>query len=189
MLLRYLQQCATESGRMPTQREIAEHFRLRTTSSLRVLLDRLEQQGFLTRDPLRARGIRLTQMGQPRRGLPVVGFVQAGPLTEAEEVVAGYLEAGEDFDPERHFCLIVRGDSMIDAHIADGDVAVIRRQPTCENGQIAVALVNHEATLKRVFKERRQLRLEPANRRLKPFTVTDATICGVLVRVIRDYRV
>lgn len=189
MLLEYLRECVAEHGRMPVLREMAEHFGLETTSSFRLLLKRLEAQGLVTKESFKARSIQLTEKAWPQRGVPVVGFVAAGPFTEAVEVVAGHLEVGEEFDSQQHFCLVVRGESMIEAQIADGDVAVIRRQETCENGQIAVVLVEQEATLKRVYRERRQLRLVPANSQLKPFVVKDAAIKGVLVRIIRDYRV
>lgn len=188
-LLEYLRQCVEETGRMPVLKEMADHFGLRTTSSFCVLLARLEQKGFLKKESFKARSIQLTEKARGPGGLPVVGFVAAGPFTEAVEVVAGHLDVGDDFDAQRHFCLVVRGDSMIEAQIADGDIAVIRRQETCENGQIAVVVVDHEATLKRVYRERRQLRLEPANSRLKPFVVKDAVVKGVLVRILRDYRV
>lgn len=188
-LLEFLRQQAAETGRVPALREMAEHFGLKTTSSFRLLLERLERNGFLRKESFKARSIQLTEKAWPQDGVPVVGFVAAGPFTEAVEVVAGHLEVGDEFDPQRHFCLVVRGDSMIDAQIADGDIAVIRRQETCENGAIAVVVVDQEATLKRVYRERKQLRLEPANSRLQPFVVKEATIKGVLVRIIRDYRV
>lgn len=188
-VLKFLQATAIEGDRVPALREIADHFGLSTTSSIRRLLDRLEQQGFVKRESYKARSIQLTEKASPHRGLPILGRIAAGPPTEAVQSIKGYIDIGKRFDSERYFGLEVKGDSMIDAHIVDGDVAVIQRQETCEDGEIAAVVLtdDNEATLKRVFFKRGYVQLVPANRKLKPIRAKNVAIMGVLVSLLRDY--
>ena len=92
---------------------------------------------------------------------------------------------GDAYDSGHHFGLIVQGDSMIEAHIVEGDIAVIRRQETCNNGDIVAAVIDGEATLKRFFRHQDHVLLKPENKRMKPLRVSDVTIRGVLVGLIR----
>jgi repressor LexA len=92
------------------------------------------------------------------------------------------------FDSDHHFCLKVKGDSMIEDHIAEGDYVVVRKQETCRNGEIAVVLVdNDDATLKRFYRERDRIRLEPANSKMKPIYAKNVSVLGIVVGVIRKY--
>jgi repressor LexA len=175
-------------GYGPTVREIGAHFGIRSPNGVMCHLKALEKKHMIVRDERMSRAIQLTDAPQLKRtSLPLVGQVAAGtPVLAVEN--RERVDFAPLFDDSQQFCLKVRGDSMIDAHIADGDYAIIRRQTTARDGDIVVALVDgQEATLKRFYKERGRIRLEPANSSLKPIYSSDVEILGVLVGVIRKY--
>ena len=175
-------------GYGPTVREIGAHFGIRSPNGVMCHLKALEKKQMIVRDERMSRAIQLTDAPQLKRtSLPLVGQVAAGtPVLAVEH--RERVDFAPLFDDSQQFCLKVRGDSMIDAHIADGDYAIIRRQTTARDGDIVVALVDgQEATLKRFYKERGRIRLEPANSSMKPIYSSDVEILGVLVGVIRKY--
>jgi repressor LexA len=175
-------------GYGPTVREIGAHFGIRSPNGVMCHLKALEKKQMIVRDERMSRAIQLTDAPQLKRtSLPLVGQVAAGtPVLAVEN--RERIDFAPLFDDSQQFCLKVRGDSMIEAHIADGDYAIIRRQTTARDGDIVVALVDgQEATLKRFYKERGRIRLEPANSSLKPIYSSDVEILGVLVGVIRKY--
>jgi repressor LexA len=180
-------------GYGPTVREIGQHFKIRSPNGVMCHLKALEKKGLILRDrsPSSSHGlsraIRLSDEYQEPKGFPLAGQIAAGVLHEA-------IEQGErvDFDEffssrnKNLFVLEVRGDSMIEDQIADGDYVVIRKQRTARKGQIVVALTDeNEATLKRWFPERNRIRLEPANSSMKPIYVKNARVLGVVVGVVR----
>jgi repressor LexA len=122
---------------------------------------------------------------EPSRGLVVVGRIAAGVPIDAIEDHERF-DLANAFDPDQHFLLRVKGDSMIDAHIADGDLVVIRKQETCENGEVVAAVIDGEATLKRFYRRKNHVELQPANQRLKSLRVKSVEIRGVVVGVIRQ---
>ena len=183
-VLRFLQQQHLKGRPSPTLREIAEHVGHKTTLSVQRILDRLEQQGIIRREPQQARNIRLTARALPKRGLLLMGRIAAGPLAEAIESQELF-DLGEEYDPDTHRGLRVIGSSMIEAHILDGDIAVIRLQETCEDGEIVAAEVDGEATLKRFYRRKDHVLLKPENKQMKPIRVQDVKIRGVLVGLIR----
>jgi len=183
----FLKEKIVNRGYGPTVREIGKHFRIRSPNGVMCHLKALEKKGLITRESHMSRAIQLTEAPQQRMSLRLAGQIAAGNPLEAIEQ-----DEKVDFSPlfntEDHFCLRVKGDSMVDDQIAEGDYVVVRKQKTCRNGDIAVALVDgEEATLKRFYKEANRIRLEPANSRLKPIYSNDVQVLGVVVGVIRKY--
>jgi repressor LexA len=176
-------------GYGPTVREIGVQFNISSPNGVMCHLKALEKKGLITREPNMSRAIMLATEGPERSsGLPLAGQIAAGVLHEAvaqDERV----DFGEMFDSDDVFVLKVRGDSMIEDQIADGDYVVIRKQNTAERGQIVVALTDeNEATLKRWFPEAKRIRLEPANSTMKPIYVTNAKVLGIVIGVVRKLK-
>jgi len=174
-------------GYGPTVREIGEAFDIRSPNGVMCHLKALETKGLIHRDPRHARAIQLADHRPPSVGVPLMGRVAAGAPIQAVENPER-LEFNELFGNPDFIALQVRGQSMIEDHIADGDYVIIRKQETAENGQRVVAMINNEATLKRFYRKKDQIRLEPANETMEPIIVNsteDAQIVGVLVGVVR----
>jgi repressor LexA len=156
----------------PTLQDIATHLEIRGNLGVLRHLAALEKKGYIRRTPGSSRGIALSGRSSAL-SLPVVGSVAAGPLSEALEHVEGYLSVDASLvKGDDSFVLRVRGDSMIGAQISDGDLAVVRPQSTADNGDIVVAMLNGEATLKRFYKEAGQIRLQPENSHLQPIILS-----------------
>jgi repressor LexA len=176
-------------GYGPTVREIGNEFGIKSPNGVMCHLKALQKKGLIHREPNMSRAIQLLDdpTMAPPAGLKLVGRIAAGQPLEAveqdEELVFTDWEGAED-----KFALRVTGESMIDEHIADGDYVVIQRQEQARDGQIvAVRDDDGEATLKRFFKERNRVRLEPANKAMKPIFRDRVNILGVLVGVVRKY--
>ncbi len=175
-------------GYGPTVREIGKAYGIRSPNGVMCHLKALEKKGLITREEHMSRAIALTDQPQLKRtSLPLAGTIAAGtPVLAVEDMER--VDFAPLFREEDHFCLRVKGDSMIDDQIAEGDFAVIRRQRTARDGDIVAALVDgSDATLKRFYKEKNRFRLQPANSRLKPIYSDDVEVLGVLVGVIRQY--
>lgn len=175
-------------GYGPTVREIGEKFKIRSPNGVMCHLKALEKKELITREPNMSRAIQLATEPASDRGLPLAGRVAAGVLHEAIEQDER-VDFGDMFDvaDKDLFVLEVRGDSMIDAQIADGDYIVVRRQRTARKGQIVVAQTDDgEATLKRWFPEKRRIRLQPANKSMKPIYAKNVKVLGVLIGVVRQ---
>jgi repressor LexA len=177
-------------GYGPTVREIGLEFRIKSPNGVMCHLKALQKKGLIHREPNMSRAIQLlddpTSAHQPT-GLKLLGRIAAGQPLEAIEH-AEELEFGDWAGAEDKFALKVVGNSMIDEHITDGDYVVIRRQETARDGQIvAVRDVDGEATLKRLFREKNRVRLEPANKTMKPIYRDRVDVLGVLVGVVRRY--
>lgn len=172
-------------GYGPTVREIGDQFQIRSPNGVMCHLKALERKGIITREQKRSRAIELSEP-LSRHSLPLRGKIAAGsPLQAVEQTES--VDFGPFFDDE-HFCLQVTGQSMIEAQITDGDYVVVRKQKTCKDGEIVVALVDgEEATLKRCYKENNRVRLEPANSSMKPIFASNVEILGVVEGVIRQY--
>jgi len=175
-------------GYGPTVREIGTAFDIRSPNGVMCHLKALERKGLISREQHMSRAIQLTDQPQLKRtSLPLAGHIAAGsPSTAIEQ--NDRVEFSHLFQEPDHFCLKVRGESMIEAHIADGDYAIIRRQPTARDGEIVAALVDgSDATLKRLYRESDRIRLDPANSRFQPIYSQNVQVLGVLVGVIRQY--
>ena len=174
-------------GYGPTVREIGQHFDIKSPNGVMCHLKALEKKGLIKREVFSARAIQLLDHRHPSPTLPLLGSVAAGTPTEAPSQDER-LDFGELFAGSNHFALRVRGQSMIEDHIDDGDYVVIRKQDTADNGERVVAMVDNEVTLKRFFQDKNAIRLEPANGTMAPIVVgpnSDARILGVLVGVLR----
>ena len=190
---------ADKMGYPPTVREIGKAVGLHSSSTVHVHLANLEKAGVLRRDPSKPRALEiLVETARSARdavgsavtggngGLPLVGRVSAGPGMLAEENVEDYVEVpemigGRDGD----FLLEVRGESMKNAGIVDGDLVVVRPQPVADDGEIVVALLGEDATVKRLFREEDHIRLQPENEEMEPIRTTDAELVGRVIGLIR----
>lgn len=175
-------------GYGPTVREIATQFGIQSPNGVVCHLKALEKKGLITREPNMSRAIQLAAEPIEERGLPLFGSIAAGVLHEAIEQNER-VDFQEMFNPtsKNLFALKVKGESMIEDQIADGDYVVVQKQRTARKGQIVVALTDEgEATLKRWFPEKNRIRLEPANSTMKPIFVKDARVLGVVVGVVRQ---
>ena len=183
-VLEYIKQ-RLEDGYPPTVREICSEFGFKSTSTAHRYIASLTEKGLLEKASNQNRAIKL--VGSNGVKVPLVGTVTAGqPITAIEEIT-DYL----NFQPERHytnplFALKVRGESMINAAILDGDIVIVEQVPVAENGEIVVALVENEsATVKRFYKEDGHFRLQPENDTMEPIIVDEVKILGRVVAVIR----
>jgi len=175
-------------GYGPTVREIGGHFDISSPNGVMCHLRALEKKGLITREPNMSRAIQLAaEATEAEDGLPLAGTVAAGVMHQAYDR-EDRINFGKMFVKKNQFVLEVTGDSMIDAHIQDGDYVVITRQRTALPGQMVVAQTEDgEATLKYWFpeKSRKRIRLQPANSRMKPIYVKDVKVLGVVAGVVR----
>ena len=176
-------------GYPPSVREICQAVGLKSTSTVHAHLNHLEDQGLIRRDSTKPRALEVVDGTMARsRSVPLVGRVTAGLPILAVENIEDYLVLPQNMlGRDEMFCLRVQGESMIDAGIMDGDIVVLRKQDTAENGEIVVALVDDEATLKRIFYEEDRVRLQPENTTMDPIYVESATVLGKLTALIRQF--
>lgn len=191
-VLDFLIERVRRKGYPPTIREIADHIGITGPKGAKKFLDILERKGYISRLSKGSRAIEILRPHIPHvHMVPVIGRIRAGAPLLAVENIEGEIA----LDPslargDNLFFLKVEGESMIDAHIQDGDYALIRPQPVAENGEIVAALIDGEATLKRFYKEGDKIRLEPANPKMGPITLwqTDnVSILGKVIGVFRSY--
>jgi repressor LexA len=186
----FIKRYSAKHGYPPTVRDIGKAIGLTSSSTVHTHLANLEKIGLLRRDPSKPRAIEMLVDTAKRAvgpsGLPLVGRVAAGAPVLAEENIEDHVEvpelAGGDVG---EYVLRVSGDSMVDAGILDGDHVVVRKQETARNGEIVVALVGEEATVKRYFKESDHIRLQPENDAHEPIRTRDVDILGRVVGVCR----
>jgi len=174
-------------GYGPTVREIGLAFDIKSPNGVMCHLKALEKKGLIKREGFSARAIQLIDVRLHESGLPLLGQVAAGQPTEAV-LQEERLEFNQLFGGPDHFALKVRGQSMVEDHITDGDFVVIRKQNTAQNGDRVVAMVDNEVTLKRYYREKNHIRLEPANGSMEPIIVLpeeDPQILGILIGVLR----
>ena len=191
-ILDYIVQHTDAHGYPPTVREIGEAVNLRSSSSVHAHLCAMEQCGLICRDAVLTRAIRVT-MGnvesfKPKRvlNLPVVGRVAAGtPMLADENIEDTYPVPREFLAGGDGFMLRVKGESMIDDGIKDGDYVIVRRQSVADNGDTVVAMVEDEATVKRFYKESGRIRLQPSNRTMGPLYYDRVEIIGKVVGLVR----
>jgi repressor LexA len=173
-------------GYGPTVREIGAGFKIKSPNGVMCHLKALEKKGLITREAHMSRAIQITEP-LSKMTLPLVGRVAAGNPRAAFEQNE-QVDFSNLFGSDNQFCLKVTGDSMIEAQIAEGDYVVVKKQKTCRDGDIVVALVDgEEATLKRFYKEAHRVRLEPANSTMQPIYASHVDILGVVTGVIRRY--
>ena len=194
--LSFLTKYIRENGYPPTIREMVYHLKLASTNSVKKYLDILERKGYIKRIPNSPRAIEVcTETPESHAKLiPVVGRVRAGTPHLAVEDITGHLAIDASVARwDDTFFLRVEGDSMIDAHIQDGDFVLVKSQQTAENGDIVVAIINDEATVKKFFRKDNSIYLEPANSTMKPIIIrkeqaSDMVIAGKVVTVLRQIK-
>ncbi len=185
-----------QRGYPPTIRELGKLLGIKSLRGVTTHLDAIQKKGFLKREP-RARSISLLDLVAPfeqAMRIPILGRIRAGAPMLAQEQVEGHVVIdgawiGPGGQPgSEHFALQVRGDSMINAGILDGDFVIVRQQPVVQNGEIAVALLDDEATVKRFYQEEERVRLQPEHPSMEPLIVTkpqEVTVLGKVVAVFR----
>ena len=185
-ILDYITQQIGE-GIPPSVREICTALQIKSTSTVHKYLKELEEGGYIVREENLKRAIRLPGSGTVQ--VPLLGTVTAGmPILAVEEIEEYIPFRTRSSDGKNLFALHVRGESMINAGILDGDIIVARRESTVENGEIVVAMVEDEATVKRFFKENGHYRLQPENETMDPIIVESCTILGKVIACLRIYR-
>jgi len=198
-ILAYVNAHVDEHGYPPTVREIGQAVGLTSPSTVHAHLEKLERAGLIRRDATKPRALEVIEGGRSRRGavvelappshstvLPLVGEVAAGSPVVAEDRVEDYLTVPDQLAPDADFVLTVKGDSMINAGILDGDLVVVRKQADARNGEIVVALVGDEdATVKRFFRDGGRVRLQPENDALEPMYPDEVQILGTVKAVLR----
>lgn len=181
----FIRDCIRTRGYGPTVREVGKQFGISSPNGVMCHLKALEKKGLISREPNMSRAIQLTTETAQGTGLPLAGRIAAGALHEAISQDER-IDFADFFNSDDMFVLEVRGDSMIEDCIADGDYVVIRKQETARRGEIVVALTDdNEATLKRWYPENGRIRLEPANSSMEPIYVKNAKVLGVVVGVVR----
>ena len=186
----YIAACIQEQGYAPSAREIGEAVGLKSPSTVHFHLKRLEEAGVIAKGAGKGRAIALTEQAQrpqPEERIPIVGNVAAGSPILAEECIEDYLTFDTGGHGEEYFALRVRGESMLNAGILPGDLVVVRRQQTANNGEIVVALLEDEATVKRLSRRNGKTWLLPENDDYSPIDGTYATIMGKVTAVVRWY--
>jgi len=193
-ILNYMKMEINKKGYPPSVREICEAVSLRSTSTVHGHLSKLEDKGYIRRDPTKPRAIEILSndpfndlsYNKEIVNIPVIGKVTAGqPILAVENIEDVFPLPMEFIDHGNTFILSVKGDSMIEAGILDNDYVVIRQQSFASNGDIIVALIDDEATIKRFFKEADHIRLQPENSLMEPIILNDVVILGKVTGVFR----
>lgn len=191
-ILDYITGFVEANGYSPSIREIGDHFNLSSPATIHAHIENLKKKGFLTTESNEARSIELTSVDMDflrAVEIPLAGLITAGEPIEAiegNETMA--VSADLVHDPENSYVLKVKGESMIEEGILDGDYVIVERNPSPQNGDIVVALLNNAyATLKKFYRETNRIRLQPANASMKPFYAKDPLIQGVVRGIIRKF--
>jgi repressor LexA len=190
-ILEFIKMQLLDKGYPPSVREICSAVGLRSTSTVHGHLERLEKKGYIRRDPTKPRAIEVIDIVSRKEmiNIPVIGTVTAGLPILAVENIEDTFSIPINFvkSTSELFMLTISGESMIDAGILDGDKVIIEKASTAENGEIIVALIDNEATIKRFYKEKDHIRLQPENKTMNPIIVDDCKIIGKIVGLYREY--
>ena len=190
-ILEYIKSQILNKGYPPSVRDICTAVNLKSTSSVHAHLEILEKNGYIRRDPTKPRAIEIIDdnFNLTRRevvNVPLIGQVAAGQPLLAVENITSYFPIPAEFIPkEEVFMLNVKGESMVNAGIYDGDQIIVKQQSTASNGEIVVALVDDSATVKRFYKENGHIRLQPENDFMEPIIVDSCEIIGKVIGLIR----
>ena len=191
LVFEYLVKSINENGYAPSVRDIGASLGIKSTSSVHLYLHNLESKGYIEQDANKKRTIRLCAAYQGGKGrIPLLGEIAAGSPILAVENFDGYVDLpwnSGKYSASDLFALKIKGTSMIEAGILDGDIVVVRKSAYAENGQIVAALVDDEATVKTFYKEDGHFRLQPENRTMNPIIVEDVALLGIVVASFRQY--
>lgn len=183
----YIAACIREQGYPPSVREIGEAVGLKSPSTVHFHLKHLEEAGYIEKGAGKGRAITLREEAVPENQIPIVGNVAAGSPILAEECIEDYLTFDTGGHSDEYFALRVRGESMLKAGILPGDLVVVRRQQTARNGEIVVAMIEDEATVKTYSRQNGHVWLLPENDDYSPIDGTYAEILGKVAAVVRRY--
>ena len=192
----YIKETIRKNGYAPSIRDICNALEIRSTSTVHNCLDRLEQKGFIRKENGKSRAIRIEGLSgedpeeNERLSVPLIGRVTAGEPILALENYEGFVHYPKSMFPMpggQLFALRVRGESMIEAGIMDGDIVIVEQTADVENGDIVVALIENEATVKVFYKENGHYRLQPRNRTMMPIIVSRLSILGKVAASVRYY--
>ena len=185
-IMDYISKYTDENGYPPSVREICQAVGLRSPSTVHTHLKILQEAGLLAKDQGKTRAITLKSHAPGVKKIPVLGVVTAGQPILMQQDILGYIPF--EYQSGEYFALRVRGDSMVGAGILDGDAVIVRRQDTADNRAIVVAMLEDEATVKRLRRAKCHVRLMPENPNYQPIDGDDAQILGLVVAVYREYR-
>ncbi|MBP2027051.1 repressor LexA [Acetoanaerobium pronyense] len=195
-ILLYIKEELQKRGYPPSVREIASALNIKSTSTVHSHLNKIEEKGYIKKDPTKPRAIEVISnsdddlMFNPNTiSIPYIGEVTAGePILAIENIQDFIPQPTKWYKETPHFILKVKGDSMIDAGIFDGDLIVVEQTSSASNGDIVVALINgEEATVKKFFRENNKVRLQPENKDYDPIFPSDVSILGIVKTLIRKY--
>ena len=190
-ILEYIKSQILERGFPPAVRDICEAVHLKSTSSVHSHLETLEKNGYIRRDPTKPRAIEILDdsfnfMRREMVNVPIIGRVAAGEPILADQNIENYFPIPMEYMPNTPtFMLKVKGESMINAGIFNGDQIIVAQQDTAENGDIIVALMDDSATVKRFYREDDHVRLQPENDTMEPIITTDVQILGKVIGLVR----
>jgi repressor LexA len=192
-ILHFIKEQLKLKGYPPSVREICKGVNLRSTSTVHRHLERLETKGYIRRDPTKPRAIEILDnsddnLFQPKKtvDIPIIGKVTAGePVLAVEHIEDTFPVPMELAERGPLFMLRVQGDSMIEAGILDGDYVIVKQQNDAINGDVVIALIDNEATIKRFYKEKNYIRLQPENQSMEPIIVKDVKILGKVIGLYR----
>lgn len=187
-ILDFIRREIDDKGYPPSVREICLAVGLKSTSTVHAHLNRLEEEGYIRRDATKPRALELTDTATVRgRSVPLVGRVTAGmPILAQQNIEEYYMLPQNLVGGDEVFILSVQGESMIKAGILDGDFVIVRRQSHAENGDIVVAMIDDEATVKRIFYEKTRVRLQPENSAMQPIYAREVTVLGRVIALFRQ---
>ncbi len=187
----YLVRSISENGYAPSVRDIVASLGIKSTSSVHLYLHNLEKKGYIEQDAGKKRTIRIcAPYARPSGKVALLGGITAGSPVLAVENFDGYVDfpwQDAKYAGEELFALKVRGESMIEAGILDGDIVIVRKAAYADNGQIVVALIDDEATVKTFYREDGHFRLQPENSTMKPIIADDVSLLGVVIASFRQY--
>jgi len=194
-VLEFIKKELATKGYPPSVREICEAVNLKSTSTVHGHLEKLEKKGYIRRNPTKPRAIEVLDSNsfifskKEIVELPIIGKVTAGQPILAQENIEDTMPVPIDFVGNNDsFILVIKGDSMIDAGILDGDYVIVQKQPYANNGDIVVALLDDEATVKRFYKEKNYFRLQPENPNYEPIITNKLSIIGKVIGVLRKVK-
>lgn len=187
----YLVKAINENGYAPSVRDIGAELGIKSTSSVHLYLHNLESKGFIEQDAGKKRTLRICAPYARAFGkVPLLGAITAGSPILAVENFEGYVELpwnSAKYSTDELFALRVRGESMIDAGILDGDIVIVKKESYADNGKIVVALIDDEATVKTFYREEGHFRLQPENRSMGPIIADEVAVLGIVVASFRQY--
>ena len=187
----YLVKSINENGYAPSVRDIGADLGIKSTSSVHLYLHNLEAKGFIEQDANKKRTLRICAPYARMAGkVPLLGAITAGNPVLAVENFEGYVDLpwnSSKYSSDELFALKIKGESMIEAGILDGDIVIVRKCSYAENGQIVVALIGDEATVKTFYKENSHFRLQPENKTMSPIILDDVSLLGIVVASFRQY--